>query len=77
VASVFADDRIVTTPPEMTVKPVPSHAFDVVFAIVIAMAAATVIGPDEDSAAGVSVEPESLPPLDEAWLSAPARSVST
>jgi hypothetical protein len=67
---VFADDRIVTTPPEVTVKPVPSHAFDDVFAIVIPIAAATVIGPDEDSAAGVSVEPESLPPFVEAWLSA-------
>jgi hypothetical protein len=75
---VFADDLIVTTPPEVIVKPVPSHALDDVFAIVIPMAAATVIGPDEDSAAGVSADDdESEPPLDEAWESAPVRSVAT
>ena len=56
----------------------PTEANDNVFAIVTPIAAATETPvPEESSAAGVSVAPESLPPFVEAWESAPVRSVST
>jgi hypothetical protein len=76
-ASAFADDATVTTPPDVTDTPTGIVAVDFVDTRLSATAAATLIGPDDDSAFGVSVAPEPAPPLAAACESAAERSFST
>ena len=74
VPSVLAEERTVTAPPEVTVTPTGIDASEFEVARLIAIAAPTAIGPEDDSADGVAVAPESEPPLSEAWPSAAERS---
>ena len=76
VASVFAEVRSVTAPPAVTVIPSARKASELVSAIVIAIAAATLTEPLE-VLASVCCEPEPWPPFAVAWPSAAERSCAT
>ncbi len=73
-ASLFADDATDTVPPvELTVTPLGIVADEVALTRLTDTAAATLIGPDDDSASGASWLVPS-PPFSEAWLLALSRS---
>ena len=74
VPSVLADDRTVTTPPETTVTPAAIEASDWLLITLIAIAAATAIGPEESEAEGVWAEPLVVEPVFVvAWVLAKSR----
>ncbi len=76
-ASELADDVTVTRPPDVIATPTGMSAIELVSTRLTATAAATLIGPVDDLAAGVSVEPESPPSLSIDCWSADRRSWDT